>query len=417
MDLEKRLYEALKHHKTTSAAPRPDLFKRPSVGHIRETDLGPVWGVETVYDEGYLHGRIEMSCDIPYSAAEFFDSSGNESGFDFSRIAVIDTETTSLAGGTGTYPFIAGIGFWSDFKFIVRQYILRDFCEEPAQLLALSEDLKNRSCLLTYNGKSFDIPLLRTRYRINRLAIPFAGYPHIDLVHPCRRIYKKHFESFNLSLLEAMIVGFERVDDVPSHLIPGIYFDYLQNRDDNLLLPILNHNRDDIVSLYILAQETARRIDLALSGVCDDDRLLLSLGQILYRSKEYGRSRILLDSIKPQFAPEDIADETILYKSLLARKAEDWETARAIWNDMIGSGKYGCYPYIELAKHLEHRQKSPKAALDLTNAALKLLEFEREFTSDISYAKVLSVLKKRQSRLLRKISSKKKASAKTDRRQ
>ncbi len=408
MDLEKRLYETLKHHKTNSAAPEQDLFKQPSVGYIRETDLGPVWGVETVYDEGYMHGQIELSCSIPRSAVEFFNSSGAEYDVDFSQIAVIDTETTSLAGGTGTYPFIAGIGFWSDNKFVVRQYILRDFCEEPAQLLALSDDLGNNTGLLTYNGKSFDIPLLRTRYRINRLAIPFAGYPHIDLVHPCRRIYKKHFESFNLSLLEAMIVGFERVDDVPSHLIPGIYFDYLQNRDDNLLIPILNHNRDDIVSLYLLAQETARRIDLALSGVCEDDRLLLSLGQILYRSKEYERSRTLLDSIKPQFAPEGIADETILYKSLLTKKVKDWETAQAIWHDMIRSGKYGCYPYIELAKHLEHRQKNPKAALDLTNAALRLLEFEREFASEISYANILLSLKRRQSRLLRKTSSIKK---------
>jgi len=408
MDLEKRLYEALKHHKTNSAAPRLDLFKEPSVGHIRETEMGPVWGVETVYEEGYLHGRIELSCNIPRSAVEFLNSTGVECNIDFSQIAVIDTETTGLAGGTGTYPFIVGIGFWSYGRFVVRQYILRDFCEEPAQLLVLSDDLRNTSCLLTYNGKSFDIPLLRTRYRINRLAIPFTGYPHIDMVHPCRRIYKKHFESFNLSLLEAMIVGFERVNDVPSHLIPGIYFDYLQNRDDNLLIPILNHNRDDIVSLYLLAQETARRIDLALSGVCEDDRLLLSLGQILYRSREYGRSRVLLDSIKPQFAPEEIADETIMYKSLLAKKARDWETAQAIWHDMIGSGRFGCYPFIELAKHLEHRQKNPETALNLTNKALRLLEFEREFTSDISYVNIQSSIKRRRSRLLKKTSSTKK---------
>lgn len=408
MDLEKRLYEALKHHRTAPTAPKPDLFREPSVGHIRETELGPLWCVETVYDEGYLHGRIELSCSIPRSAMEFFNSSGAESSFEFNRIAVIDTETTGLAGGTGTYPFIAGIGFWSDGRFVVRQYILRDFCEEPAQLLALSDDLRNTSYLLTYNGKAFDIPLLRTRYRINRLSIPFTEYPHIDMVHPCRRIYKRHFESFNLSLLEAMVVGFERVDDVPSHLIPGIYFDYLQNRDDKLLIPILSHNRDDIVSLYLLAQETARRIDLALAGVCEDDRLLLSLAQILYRSGEYERSRILLDLIKPDFAPEEIADDTILYKSLLAKKARDWETARATWNNMLESGRFGCYPYIELAKHLEHREKNPQAALDLTNKALRLLEFEREFTSDISYANSMSSLKRRRSRLLKKATSIKK---------
>ena len=83
-------------------------------------------------------------------------------------------------------------------------------------------------------------------------------------------------------------------------------------------------------------------------------------------------------------------------------------TAQAIWDDMMGSGKFGCYPYIEQAKHLEHRQKNPEAALDLTKAALRLLEFEREFSSDISYTNVLSSLKRRQSRLIRKTSSTKK---------
>ena len=110
MDLEKRLYEALKSHKSAARTPKPDLYKKPPIGAIRDTDLGPIWMVETVYDESYLHGRIELSKDISESALVFFGIDNSSEYIDLARAAVIDTETTGLAGGTGTYPFIIGIG-------------------------------------------------------------------------------------------------------------------------------------------------------------------------------------------------------------------------------------------------------------------------------------------------------------------
>ena len=404
MDFEKRLYEALQDNSQKRLSAKPDLYRRPPVGIIRETNYGPVWMVETVYDQGYMHGRVELSNNISESALEFFDPSLDSDHFGVGSAAVIDTETTGLAGGTGTYPFIVGIGFWSGGRFVVRQYILRDFCEEPAQLAALSDDLKSTSCFLTYNGKSFDIPLLRTRYRINRLSWGYSDRSHLDLLHTCRRLYKRHFESFNLSLLEALIVGFERSDDVPSDLIPGIYFDFLQNRDDNLLLPVLNHNRDDIVSLFVLTQETARRIDLALSGACEDDLLLFSMGQMLFRCGEYERASSLMDEIKLQFVDDGVVDETALFRAVLAKRMRDWEKALALWKSMMDSGRYGCYPHIELAKHFEHRVKDLKSALDMTLAAMNRLEFERELLPHLSYSNLLSALKRRRKRLQGKLS-------------
>jgi uncharacterized protein YprB with RNaseH-like and TPR domain len=405
MDLEKRLYEALKRHIENPRAPEPDLFKTPPVGSIRQTDLGPVWMVETAYDEGYLHGRVEISPAIQSGALGILDSVASGGAAKPATMAVIDTETTGLAGGTGTYAFIMGIGFWSHNRFIVRQYILRDFSEEPAQLMALADDFKRTSSILTYNGKTFDIPLLRTRYRINRLEIPFTDHVHLDLVHPCRRLYKRHFDSFNLSFLEIKLLGFERADDVPPHLIPRIYFDYLQNRDDSVLLPILNHNRDDILSLYGLAQETSRRIDLALSHCCDDDMLLLSLGQIMFKTGEYAKSMDLLSSIKLQFAPRDVADESLMLKSLTAKKIRDWPTAIETWREMQKAGRFGFYPHIELAKHHEHRLRDFKTALDLTNMAFKLVEFEREFASPSAYEGQLATLRRRRIRLLKRLAS------------
>lgn len=403
MDLEKRLYEALRSSRQASSSLRPDLFREPPVGAIRETDQGPIWMVETVYEPGYLHGRTELSDNISYSALPFFESTIVPDQFRTSQIAVIDTETTGLAGGTGTYPFILGVGFFFEGKFLVRQYILRDFSEEPAQLSAFANDLGNLSTLLTYNGKTFDIPLLKTRFRINRMPIPFIDFPHIDLVHPCRRLFKKQFESFTLGNLEAMIVGFERVDDVPSHLIPHIYFDFLQNRNQELLLPILNHNRDDIVSLYLLAQETARRIELAENGGCEDDLFLMALSRISFNNRDYGAAGQYIEKVKLDYAPAGVADEAFLLKATLAKKRKDWTEARAIWQMMIGTGKFGCYPHIEIAKHLEHREKNVREALKMTDVALKLIEFEREISSPLAYSNLRAALDRRRKRLVGKI--------------
>ena len=403
MDLEKRLYEAFKNKKRPVKTPKPDLFKKPPIGSIRETGHGPVWMVETVYDEGYLHGKVELSNSIAKSALGYFEPSLDYEEFETTEIAVIDTETTGLAGGTGTYPFILGVGFFIENRFTVRQYILRDFSEEPAQLAAFTEDIKDLSTLLTYNGKSFDMPLLRTRFRINRMPIPFTGYPHIDLVHPCRRLYKYQFESFTLGMMEAMIVGFERDGDVPSHLIPYIYFDFLQNRNQELLLPILNHNRDDIVSLYLLAQETARRIELAHGNGCEDDSFLLSLARVSFNNRDYEKSSAFIDKVKSNFAPREIADETLYLKAILAKKDKNWSKAQTLWEEMMDAGKFGYYPYIELAKHLEHRKKDIQAALELTNNAFKIIEFERELSSPALYRNINSALKRRHKRLIGKI--------------
>lgn len=409
MDLEKRLYEALRAGLTNPRAPRPDLFREPPVGSVVETEYGPIWKVETIYEQGYLHGKSELSVDVPRLAVEYLDSAVNPSEFDFRKIAVIDTETTGLAGGTGTYPFIIGIGFFEKDRFVVRQYILRDFCEEPAQLDAFSRDILRTTSLLTYNGKSFDIPLLRTRFRINRLSVPFDRFPHLDLVHPCRRIYRRHFDSFRLSDLEAAIIGFERSDDIPSHLIPGIYFDYLQNRDEQLLLPILNHNRDDIVSLYLLAQVTAERIALACEGACEDDLFLLSLAHIAFGRKDHAHSRFFIDRIKAQFAPAEAAMEASMLKAILAKKNREWDEAMAIWRKMLHAGWFGCYPHIEMAKHMEHRMRDFKSALDLTESALKLIEFEREMAAGRDIPGLDSALRRRRRRLIRKISNTKSA--------
>jgi hypothetical protein len=243
---------------------------------------------------------------------------------------------------------------------------------------------------------------MKTRYRINKFKHSFDDFPHIDLLHPCRRIYREHFDSFNLSILEEQILGFERKEDVPSHLIPHIYFDFLQTQDEDLLFPILNHNRDDIVSLYVLAQETAYRIGLAIEGATNDDRLYFSISKILFAQKRFEESGKLINLIKEKFASDDIFNNSLFMKSAIAKKLRDWQTAQDIWRKMIKRNLYGCYPHVELAKHMEHRERDFDKALDLTNSAIGIVRFENEMASSKNYKLLINSLTRRKNRLLKR---------------
>ena len=144
------------------------------------------------------------------------------------RLVYLDTETTGLAGGTGTCAFLIGIGTVEGTQFVVRQFFLRDYPEEKAVLRALAEILDSFDGLVTYNGKTFDVPLLETRYALARLKSPFGRLLHLDALHPSRRLWRLRLESCKLTDLESAVLGIEREGDVAGSEIPGIYFDYLR---------------------------------------------------------------------------------------------------------------------------------------------------------------------------------------------
>ena len=144
------------------------------------------------------------------------------------RLVYLDTETTGLAGGTGTCAFLIGIGTIEGTQFVVRQFFLRDYPEEKAILHALAEILDAFDGVVTYNGKTFDMPLLETRYALARLKSPFARLMHLDALHPSRRLWRLRLESCKLTDLESAVLGIEREGDVAGSEIPAIYFDYLR---------------------------------------------------------------------------------------------------------------------------------------------------------------------------------------------
>ena len=164
----------------------------------------------------------------------------------------LDTETTGLAGGSGTYAFLVGVGRITPQGFRVRQFFMRDFGEEASQLSALTEHLKQFEVMITYNGRTYDQPLLETRYRMVRQRPPFSSLEHLDLLFGARRLWNLRFDSCRLVELENQILGVERQGDLPGELIPYVYFEYVRTHEIFRLLPVFHHNAIDILTLACL---------------------------------------------------------------------------------------------------------------------------------------------------------------------
>lgn len=303
------------------------------------------------------------------------------------RVLLLDTETTGLAGGTGTYVFLAGLGYFTpgsggELEFTVRQYFLRALGEEQAFLHGLARFLSNFEALVTFNGKSFDWPLLATRFLLGRTVEARREWPHLDLLHPARRIWKHRLPSCGLGALESAIFGLERELDVPGALIPELYFRYLRDRDPGPLRPVLAHNERDITTLLALlvhltqltnyahehpAHQALKGADhFGLAG------LLSALGRPASSSLAYRRA--LEDRELP--APLRRAAMTALAMAL--KREGRWEEASAVWRQvMLLEGRRrtpDATAYIELAKYHEHVRRDYAAALGTVEAALALFE-------------------------------------------
>lgn len=222
----------------------------PLPGCEVRTEIGSHWETRTV---ARYHGDFRFSTLAelsPDTLATIFEA--DVSQIDPQRILFLDTETTGLAGGSGTVAFLIGLGRLQGDQFEVRQLLMRDFGEEASILAAVAAELDSADLLVTYNGRTYDEPLLASRYILSRLRAPFGRIPHLDLLYSARRLWKLRFESCRLMELEAQILGHSRHGDVPGSLIPQVYFDFLRTRRPGRLHAVLHHNALDILSLAAL---------------------------------------------------------------------------------------------------------------------------------------------------------------------
>ena len=230
-------------------------------GERSETPLGALTRVVTTHSEDHRHGNAQVALARHACAREvaLLALDPTLADVDFSRALYLDTETTGLSGGTGTLPFLIGMAWFDEGRLVVEQLLLPRPGLEAPMLARLAERIGQASVIVSYNGKSFDWPLLRTRFILNRIAAPGLP-PHLDLLHCARRVFKARLGSVRLVYMEQELMGFERVDDIHGALIPETYLSFLRGATPgSTLLPIIDHNRSDLVALPALLGEIARR--------------------------------------------------------------------------------------------------------------------------------------------------------------
>ena len=182
----------------------------------------------------------------------------------------LDTETTGLAGGTGTYVFLLGIAYFCEGELVLRQHLLHDIGHERAFVEAIQNEIETFRACASYNGKSFDLPLLRTRWVMTLRSEITVDESHLDLLHPARRLWRDRYGSTGLKQLEESLFDEGRIDDIPGSLIPDAYFHYLRKRDPKIIAPVLEHNARDVVSLVRIADRVATAVLAARNGRAPD---------------------------------------------------------------------------------------------------------------------------------------------------
>ena len=315
--------------------------------------------------------------------------------FDPRRVLYLDTETTGL-GGSGTVAFLVGMGWLTDEGFEVHQFLMRDYPEEPYLLRHVAAGLRKFDVLCTFNGTAFDVPLLESRFLMNRMDRSCLELPHLDLLHMCRRLWKLRLGRCNLGRLEEVILGTPRQDDLPGSEVPQRYFTYLKTKQMALLDDILKHNAQDIASLCVL-----------LNHMAD---LYLHPEKIRFSEDVYSMGRVLEKTDHPEHARRcfrlagkgrmgDLAGSALAHSY---RRSGQREEAVRVWQEMIIEGRGGTAPYVELAKYEEHVRRDIPAALKLTEQAIIRLS-EPGFGQDNAVQELKNELQYRWQRLKRKL--------------
>jgi uncharacterized protein len=281
----------------------------------------------------------------------------------------LDTETTGLAGGTGTYPFLVGIGWWDAGGLQVEQFFMREPSEEHSLLVALAERIAERRVLVTFNGKSFDWPLLETRYRMTRaIKIPELR-AHLDFLHPARNLWRLRLGSVRLAELEKHVLGWNRGADVMSELIPQIYFDYLRGGPPEPLVPIFHHNQMDLRGLAGVATRVVSLLENPETRG-HDPLEIFGVSRICERRGETIRARGLYQRSIAHELPLETGRLARRSLARLARRDGDHALACTLWEQLLDHSREGLEAYEQLAIHYEHRAREPRRAATLARQAL-----------------------------------------------
>lgn len=282
---------------------------------------------------------------------------------------LLDTETTGIAGGTGTYPFLVGVAWWDAGGLEIEQFFMREPSEEHSLLVALAERIAERPVLVSFNGKSFDWPLLETRYRMTRVIEPPAPHAHIDFLHPARNLWRLRLGSVRLPELERGVLGWNRGADVMSELIPQIYFEYLRGGPPEPLVPIFLHNQMDLRGLAGLAARTLALLENPETYGRDPTEIF-GLSRICERRGQRVRARKLYESSLAGELPAAASRMARRSLARLAKRDGDHALACQLWEQMLEPSREGLEAYEQLAIYWEHRARDPRRAAAFARKAL-----------------------------------------------
>jgi uncharacterized protein YprB with RNaseH-like and TPR domain len=185
-------------------------------------------------------------------------------------VLFLDTETTGLSGGTGTYIFLIGVAHFAGEELVLRQHMLLDLAAEREFIAVLKDEIEPFRACASYNGKAFDLPIIRTRFVMAIRSELTVDDSHLDLLHPARRLWRDRFGSTTLRQLEESVLDDGRIADIPGWLIPDAYFHYLRKRDLAIIAPVLEHNARDVISLVRITDRVARAVAAARTGRAPD---------------------------------------------------------------------------------------------------------------------------------------------------
>jgi hypothetical protein len=306
------------------------------------------------------------------------------------RWLFLDTETTGLAGGTGTYAFLIGLAWWDAGGLQVEQLFLRDFSEEYSLLHELAARIAERPVLVTFNGKTFDWPLLESRFTMTRsIKVPKLS-AHLDLLHPARALWKLRLGSVRLvelerHVLDASRLGWNREDEVISSLIPQLYFDYLRGGSAYPLAGVLKHNQMDLRGLAALYGKINSLLDEREASLSDADSLdLFGLSRYLTRRGETDRAHSVCSQARDAGLPAVFRSQATRELAFLAKRRGDAEAASSLWHELVNDPQDGVFACEQLAIHYERREKNYDRAIEFTQLALLKLFRQRMPSRDHS---------------------------------
>jgi tetratricopeptide (TPR) repeat protein len=249
---------------------------------------------------------------------------------------------------------------------------MREYSEERSLLAALAERMAERPVLVTFNGKSFDWPLLETRYRMTRTIPPPVPRAHLDFLHPARNLWRLRLGSVRLSQLERHVLGWDRGADIASELIPRIYLDFVRGRRAEPLVPVFQHNQLDLRGLAGLSGRI-----LSLLGdeeaTTEDGLELYGVSRICERRGEVKRARKFYEQSIASVLPLETDRAARAALARLTKREGDLTGARELWEGMLGNSREGYEAYQQLAIYYEHEAREPRRALALVREALDQL--------------------------------------------